>query len=357
MGVVALWFAGCGGRDDGRPSADVPPTVDPLTVDPCSADDGLEFQNILNFEGATARCDSAVAAGPNQASCLYFNYDQDQEPANCHPGNSLTIVHTPALCTVPADVRSTQSCLLATGQPAPSSLCSQTNVNGGTVPTQTIEGGGRCGTSHSAMHLVASNLGICENQITGSLGWGASLSISFFPSANGQPSAGFDASAFDGVSLWVRKGSGPTVEAMYLTVKDPFTDNQRDFLPPLQVMKPNFANCADPLYGPITTFCDASNVVYVTDPTPPAHCKSLVPDYCKCDAYWNGIGLTDQWHFVILPFDEMNQKGYGVPSPLQHLDTTRITSLGLSFSSQAGSSSGGDWDVWIDDIAFYRKAR
>jgi hypothetical protein len=86
-------------------------------------------------------------------------------------------------------------------------------------------------------------------------------------------------------------------------------------------------------------------------------CVPIVPDFCKCDGYWVGVGLTDEWHLITVPFARMNQKGYGVPSPLQHIDTAHITSLQFSFGSQAGLARSGDWDLWIDDVSFYRRAR
>lgn len=315
----------------------------------CNDATGLEFQNIVNFETPNARCDPAVApTSTMQTSCLYFNYDSDTEPLSCHPAGSLPVVHTPPLCTIPADLRPPESCLLATGDLAGPDRCSLSNIVGGTVTTEAIPGT-RCGTSQSAMHLVATDLGMCRNQITGALGWGAGLSITFFANANGYSTNGFDATAWDGLSFWVRQGTGPSLSVFYAVVHDPFTDRTLGLPAALQPPGPtpfcqNFIN----------TFCDSSNVVYASPPGG-GPCKPTVPDYCKCDGYWNGVGMTGEWHFIMLPFADMNQKGYGVPSPLGHLDTAHITSLNLSFSSQA--ALGGSWDLWIDDVAFYRKAR
>jgi hypothetical protein len=382
---ATVWLMACGGRNTGRPeftggasgnggasgSGGSPldsgpnvggsPTVDgssggaapgpdaPVLGEWCSDANGLEFQNILNFETPTARCDPAVAPTTTmQTSCLYFNYDSDTEPLSCHNGATIPVVHSPPLCSIPQELRPPENCLLPNGQAAGAVRCAQSNIVGGTVPTEAIDGT-RCGTSHWGMHLVASDLGICMNQITGALAWGAGLSLTFFPDSNGYPTDGFDASAWDGISFWVRRGTGPSLSVFYTVVKDPFTD-RATALPAALMPPPPRPECQKF----IPTFCDSGNVVYAS-PTGGGACSPTVPDYCKCDGFWVGIGMTDQWHFIMLPFADMNQKGYGVPSPLGRLDTSHITSLQFSFGSQA--ALGGSWDLWIDDVAFYRKAR
>ena len=70
--VLLLALVQCGGEDRGRPEAPVP--VEAGAGDPCAATTGLEFQNIADFEGDYAACDSAVSGGAMR-ECLYLNFD------------------------------------------------------------------------------------------------------------------------------------------------------------------------------------------------------------------------------------------------------------------------------------------
>jgi hypothetical protein len=54
------------------------------------------------------------------------------------------------------------------------------------------------------------------------------------------------------------------------------------------------------------------------------------------------------WRAYFVPFSGMQQGGWGLPSP--SLDTSGL----FSVTVQLGR---GAWDVWIDDIGFYRRAR
>ncbi|MBN2195081.1 MAG: hypothetical protein JW751_19850 [Polyangiaceae bacterium] len=56
--------------------------------------------------------------------------------------------------------------------------------------------------------------------------------------------------------------------------------------------------------------------------------------------------LTDDWRFVAIRFDEMRQRGYGVPAP--YLDVAMLQ--GLNFGLERGN-----WDFWVDDVAFFRE--
>jgi hypothetical protein len=56
--------------------------------------------------------------------------------------------------------------------------------------------------------------------------------------------------------------------------------------------------------------------------------------------------LTTDWRFYALPFSEMRQAGWGKKQP--YLDLTALMSVQFHFGA-------GQWDVWIDDVAFYRR--
>jgi hypothetical protein len=156
--------------------------------------------------------------------------------------------------------------------------------------------GGRCGTSRWAMHVTATDLEI----------WGGSLGYYFF-------SGPTDTTAWDGISFWVRRGSNPSGRSMLVSVDDRYTDES---------------------HGQQQSGLDQPYCLEETLDLPK-----------KCDRFTAAVGIEEQWQFRAIPFAKMQQRGFGKPSP--GLDRKAL--LGLEFSL-----STGDWDVWIDDVAFYR---
>jgi hypothetical protein len=75
------------------------------------------------------------------------------------------------------------------------------------------------------------------------------------------------------------------------------------------------------------------------------HCTAASVPLCLCDPFGKAIGLTGHWTFYTIPFSDMRQKGYGAPEPA--LDLAHILGFKLSLGE-------GTWDVWLDNIAFYR---
>jgi hypothetical protein len=157
--------------------------------------------------------------------------------------------------------------------------------------------GGRCGVSRFALHLTASDLQI----------WGGSAGYYFF-------SGPVDTTGWDGISFWARRGKTSSSRTMLLSVDDRYTDE--------------------------------------------SHGRALSPDqkaYCfdqpldlteKCDRFVAAVGMEDQWRFFAIPFTRMQQRGFGKASP--GLDRSALLGLEFNFGT-------GDWDVWIDDVAFYKK--
>ncbi len=121
---------------------------------------------------------------------------------------------------------------------------------------------------------------------------------------------GVDASQWDGVMIWARKGpgSGSTVR---VHVSDHTTDDSDQAC----VCNP-FANQDDTTNG--------------------------------CDKFGSYATLDGTWRPYLLPFNEMQQGGWGLKSP--GLDLTGLFSIGVEYGRAA-------WDLWIDDIAFYRRKR
>jgi len=173
--------------------------------------------------------------------------------------------------------------------------------------------GGRCGTSQYGLHLTARKLTI----------WGGSVGVYFF-------SGPTDATAWDGISFWARRGlpdadstwgapdaslqalSGRT---LFVAVDDRYTDEVH----------------GAPLFPDRSPFCFEE--------------PQELSD--KCDRFVAAVGLTAEWRFLAIPFAKMQQRGFGRQAP--ELDLTAL--LGLEFDL-----STGDWDVWIDDVAFYRRS-
>jgi hypothetical protein len=306
--AAAFPFAGCGGTDEGRPSAEV--ATDSGASDPCKADQGLVFQNILNFEeeAGTASCDLALEPNAGAASqCPYFNFDIDNSPRQC-------------------PIPDVKDCKLLDGTQAPPEMCVKSVPGiGSTLRNTPIEGGSRCGTSRSALHLTGQNLAMCVSPTTMRQGWGATLAIRFnLSTTSGQPDHPFDASAWEGLSFWVKNGGNPAAGTAILAgVQDPYT-----------------------ALGPPNPKKDDGLPVYEMN-----YCSTATidADANKCDPFSIATLLTDEWRFIKIPFDRMQQKGFGKPTPTGKLEVSALT--GLQFGMSAGN-----WDFWLDDIAFYRVA-
>jgi len=129
--------------------------------------------------------------------------------------------------------------------------------------------------------------------------WGGGLGTTF-------PDRPKDTSAYDGVAFWAKK-SPASFSALRLGVADVHS-------------------------SPEGGYCD---------PTAPDR------DPNRCDDSFGGfVVLSDDWRFYAIDFVEMRQGGWGKRAP--SLDVSKL--YGLNFAYQAGN-----WDIWIDDVSFYRK--
>lgn len=298
-GGSALVLMACGGEDAGRPSAEI---VQVPPEDPCRRAEDYEYQPIVDFEprdgSRWATCDPAVSCQSDATpTAFYFNFDA----AHSSP--------------LPDGV--TGNC--ATTEPFTSSI-TQRDVEDTKIP-----GGPRCGSSTSALHLTASNVGLCFGE-NGRLGWGAALDLNFAPS--------FDASEWEGVALWVRRGAGPSNAAFTLSI----IDQQNDAIGG-DFMSDEAPGCGckqtDPKHEPRAWTC-------YKDP------GADFPDSKKCDAYGAAVSLTDDWSLVTIAFDGIKQKGFGAVSG--PFDASALKRLQLLMTE-------GSWDYWVDDLSFYRRAR
>lgn len=151
----------------------------------------------------------------------------------------------------------------------------------------------RCGVKQHALHVMATKL----------TDWGANIELDFKNTTDG-----IDATDFDGLSFWVRRGDGSSGRAMLSLVLDPFT------APPF----------------------DTSMMPY---------CGDGMGEQNKCDPFGHAVGFDEQWSFFPVAFSAMRQKGYGKASTA--LDKKEL--LGFKFSLGVG-----DWDLWLDDVALYK---
>jgi hypothetical protein len=297
---VFLAAAACGGKDRARPSGE--PHEPSPPGDRCAATDGYEFLTILDFDyttpGGQMQCDPRVWIPPSSDPvCAFLNTDMTCVES-IRPGQIEDVIS-------PGRSR---------------------NLSGSPVD------GGRCNVETSALHIYAKNVSTCY-VATGRLGWGMSIEVLLSTSAAldaagagstsgvgggsgaggagpGEPGAnGFDASNWDGISFWVKRGQDISGEAFIVTVSDPATSG------------PPFCSTVDG-----------------------------VPDAEKCDAFGLAVTLSDEWTLITAPFSSMRQKGFGVPAPSGRIDNGNISRLNIL-------ASAGDWDFWVDEVAFYRAAR
>lgn len=328
IGVFFVALLGCGGTDKGRPSGTRPDAG--AALEPCNGADGYQTQVLVDFEGeplmftgypdprTAARCDPSVC----QASAFFFNYDEAH--SNEDPND-------PRSCTGPN--AKTQGC--SCQEPVNPDVLPFTDPQvGSSLWGREIDKGGRCSAPGYALHFQATNIAMCYG-MNGRLGWGAGIDVKFLTPAaiddgaggaggtgNGaggvgedEPhppgSNGYDASGWDGIGFWVRKGNPGTKASFIATISDPGTT------PPA----PGQPGCTE---------------------------EETAADAKKCDAFGVAVTVTDEWTYVPARFSAMRQKGFGRPSPLGRLDSGNIVKLQFLFSA-------GDWDIWIDDVAFFRE--
>jgi hypothetical protein len=290
--ALGLGLVACGGTDEGRPTGQASSSEAP---NPCDVDDGYEFQNLMDFDPP----EGEMPALTEVRGC------DPALPLPCFPNFNFDSVNTP-------------------GQSDTTGECPDVPVFTNPPKTEVFEGydaGVRCGRSEYATRLTMTNLAVCTND-QGRQGWGGSMSLTFADSADDPR---LDASEWDGVSFWVKKASSATRSAFIAAAADPYTAG--------------FENIEDP-FGQDRS-CDGSGAVYDEN-------EMLIPDTEKCDGFGVAVTLADDWTFIPVRFAAMRQKGFGMRSHVGHLVTEEITRLQFLISA-------GDWDIWIDDIAFFKE--
>jgi hypothetical protein len=65
-----------------------------------------------------------------------------------------------------------------------------------------------------------------------------------------------------------------------------------------------------------------------------------------CDKWGKYFNVDNTFRAYLVPFAEMQQGGWGLKSPF--LDQSNLFSIGIEWRI-------GAWDLWIDDVAYYRR--
>lgn len=313
-------FVACGGEDQGRPPA--PVAAAPLAEgDTCADAAGFEFFPIIDFEGppevgmppkdgleaprgTRLSCNPGLgASGEGGAGGAGAESDGGSGPLAPVPvcGFNLNF-EQPTVCTVDAVT-------VPNAEQTTNHAANKPPWVGLEVP------GGRCGAPTHAYHLVARNLGVCFNAANGRRGWGSNFSIDLKGPSNPDGTE-FDASAWEGISFWARLGDGPSNRAITVIVGDAETSGA-------PYAEPNESG---------QTECLTTDIKY---------------DSLKCDPFGVVVTLTREWAFYAIPFGQLKQKGYGQKAPRGAIDPTRIRRFQISTST-------GDWDFYVDDLAFFR---
>ena len=155
----------------------------------------------------------------------------------------------------------------------------------------------RCGESRFALRIYARGLSK----------YGGAFGMSY------DYNTPFDASEWDGISLWVRRGPASGT-SLFVGVNEQHTDEQGSA---------------------------------AVSPTAEPFCLNDAPaERNKCDRFGAGVALDEEWRFVAIRFDQMAQRGYGVVAP--YLDVAAIQGLNCGFEV-------GDWEFWVDDLAYFRE--
>lgn len=213
------------------------------------------------------------------------------------------------------------------------------------TPSQEEAPGTRCGRPINAIRVAA----------VGLRDWGANIGYNFDLNAAvdgsalqgwlSAPQNEFDVTPgeLEGLSFWARLASCET---------DPPVTLERAGRSPCEDKIPLgttlFASVTDAFTTETDGCGNTSEGCYCLfdPPTPIPDEPEPDPMTFQCDAFGTGVGLGPEWRFFTLNFDEMRQRGFGKPS---QQSTPGPDLLGVSFNIEIGT-----WDLWLDDIAFFR---
>ena len=315
LAAGVLLAVGCAGEDNGRPSkASACLPIEPLSDFPdlggnapdCSALDGYELFFLNRFEQGETR--TGWYTNTDRTAVQDPPPDTDPLPSSDIPGGRCVGfapgADAPAVCDDPEAAPG--SCTGALPADSRAAIHIRTGLmtnNGGVMGHITqkeclpIEQSPAC-----TLHAGPPEVGPCTNT-------GIPTDISQGPSPPRRGCrAADDTSAWEGVTFWARvaPGSTPTIR---LRISDERTDDKA---------------C---VCNPHTNQNDSSD---------------------GCDKFVRAVTLDDTWRAYFVPFAEMQQGGWGLKSP--GLDISNLFEIGFEYRH-------GAWDLWIDDVAYYRRKR
>lgn len=302
----ALALVACGGEEGKRPEPE--PLCRPLLPlsdqpDPgsgpvdCNALDGLELYLIDSFEPGVARTGWYIN---NDRSALSDPLpDTDPVPATAIPGGRCVgAVPTAAAATVcdRPDVPRGQCT-----EPYRAESQFALHIRTGNLTRD----GGVFGRNLSKTCSPVNETPICTLRPGPPEIGACSTGMGPSPPRHGCRAAE-DTSDWDGIVLWGRKGPG-SQSTVRVRVSDAETDE---------------AGC---ICNPYTNQNDTSD---------------------GCDKFGKHVTLDGNFRAYLVPFDEMQQGGWGRPA--SGIDRSNLFSVAIEYGR-------GAWDLWIDEIAFYRR--
>jgi len=304
LGLTALACGGTGSNADRKAAAAAAGESPPVFNDPgslmtysCEADQPSSDITTLPLE------DWESSAGPG----WYTNNDKCESCQDAMNGindaapEKGVILDEPGLAAALADLAKCRPGCLA------SQIPSYFNKP---VPSEKIPNG-RCLSTY-AFHVISGPF----------TKWGGQLGHTFNPPkcVTGDCPPESDAvpgGPYDGIAFWARVAPGSGTN-MRIQVGESHTDVKY------------------PLIGPDGPPCvDNVGTQMPNDTTQ------------GCDTFGTFIILNSDWQFFTLPFAEMRQAGWGKRAPF--FDIQHISNLTFFYAQ-------GVWDIWIDDISFYRRS-
>jgi hypothetical protein len=340
-------LSACGGTDDGRAkdSLDEPKVVDtgsqPVT---CSVTDDYEFSMLADFELGS------VTGG------WYFNNDQCDKCQKAidrikEINNATELAssgRTPVDkwgCSVAEDTLADEwvkvekvqlEKALVEGDPAKNippkcrEVCEESQTPSAFIkplPAERLKFNGkeqpRCGSRY-AMHVKGGPFQT----------WGGVFAVQF--GNPGLDATDRDGKSWDGISFWARIGPGSR-QPIRVELSDERTDDKQ------MVYKGDLRS--DLEGDELEAWCKERTFVCNGD--------SVRDDTNGCDKFGANGSMSENWHFFTFDFAYLRQSGWGQKAKdetgaLVGLDISQIRTLNFLWTT-------GTWDVWIDDIALYRR--
>jgi hypothetical protein len=295
-----------GGADAGADATETLTSVGPSDPDPCVTSQDFEYQVLTSFVAGDG------IAGPY---ATYVSYDT----------TGLLYQDGIALTEQSVNAAECETGYTATSDPLSPARCGSDSTGLRLFATG--------GTFNAAGNGVPNDAGLT--------GWGMNVgtdlrqncNMALLPNCSDAPSSNpptgpsyFDATEWTGISFWAMLGPGSSGTSALVTVPDPNTAG---------------------VLGGTYPFNDLTcgNAACVAGQPMDMHCTAASVPLCLCDPFGKAIGLVDHWAFYAIPFSDMRQKGYGAPQP--ELDLAHVLGFKLSLGP-------GTWNVYIDNIAFYR---